>query len=103
MRDPKKALVLVLMVSAGLADDSAHSEIKSLYDARRWAELYRAVQGHQAPALYRGAVTAVFGDDRRAEPILRSVISSAPHSEEAYEAYEWLATSTSATGSTDGS
>jgi len=91
MRAPKKAFVLVLMVSAVLADDSAHSEIKTLYDARRWAELYRAVQGHQAPALYRGAVAAVFGDDLRAEPILRSVISSAPHSEEAYEAYEWLA------------
>jgi predicted aspartyl protease len=91
MRDPKKALVLVLMVSTLLADDSAQPEIKSLYDARRWAELYRAVQGRQAPALYRGAVAAVFGDDRRAESILRSVISSAPHSKEAYEAYEWLA------------
>ena len=91
MRDPKRAFILILIVSAAIADDSAHSEFKSLYDARRWAELYRAVQGRQAPALYRGAVAAVFGDDRRAKPILRSVISSAPHSEEAYEAHEWLA------------
>jgi predicted aspartyl protease len=90
MRAPK-AFVVFLMASAMLAGDSSHSEIKSLYDARRWAELYRAIQGRPAPALYRGAVAATFGDDRRAEPILRSVISSAPHSDEAYEAYEWLA------------
>jgi hypothetical protein len=33
----------------------------------------------------------VFNDDRRAEHLLQSVITSAPRSEEAYEAYEWLA------------
>jgi hypothetical protein len=46
---------------------------------------------NSAPALFRGVVAAVFGDGRRAEPILRSVIASAPRSEEAYDACEWLA------------
>ena len=39
---------------------------------------------------FRGVVAAVFGDDARAEHLLRSVIASVPHSEQAYDAYEWL-------------
>lgn len=91
MRGAEAVCVLLLIVPAAIADESARSGIQSLYDARRWTELYRALQSHKGPALYRGAVAAVFGDGRRAEPLLRSVIVSAPHSEEAYQAYEWLA------------
>jgi hypothetical protein len=32
----------------------------------------------------------VFGDDRQALPLLRSVIRSTPKSPVAYEAYEWI-------------
>jgi len=67
------------------------ADLRSLYDGRRWAELYDALQSQQGPLLYRGAVAAVFNDSRRAERILKSVITSAPNSPEAYDAYEWLA------------
>jgi hypothetical protein len=66
-------------------------DLPSLYQARRWTELYDALQTHKGPALYRGVVAAVFNDDPHAERLLRSVITSAPHSDDAYEAYEWLA------------
>ena len=80
------AICVLLIASHAVADD-----LKSLYEARQWAELHESLQSHKGPALYRGAVAAVFNDDRRAERILRSVIRSAPRSEDAYEAYEWLA------------
>jgi len=38
----------------------------------------------------RGVVASVFGDDLTAEGLLRSVIVSSPHSEQAYESFEWL-------------
>src|SRR5947209_1211546 len=91
MRRARAACVLLTIVPAAVADGSGSSQFKPLYDARRWAELYQALPSHNGPAFYRGVVAAVFGDDRRAEAILQSVIRSAPNSEEAYESYEWLA------------
>jgi hypothetical protein len=69
----------------------ADSRLASLYESGRWTSLLEALQGHKAPALYRGAVAAVFNQDRVAERLLRSVIASDPRSEQAYQAYEWLA------------
>ena len=66
--------------------------LKSLYETRQWVELYEALKHSKGPALYRGAVAVTFNDNpRQAERLLRSVIKSAPHSDEAYQAYEWLA------------
>ncbi len=81
---------VLLLVTAAIAEDPATSELKALYDTRRWAELHQALQSRKGPELYRGVVAAVFNDDRQAERILRSVIKAAPRSEEAYQAYEWL-------------
>src|SRR5579871_493012 len=82
------ALMIVLPAAAYPAPDA---ELRSLYEGRRWTELQVALQKHKGGALYRGVVAAVFNDDRRAERLLRSVIASAPRSDDAYEAYEWLA------------
>ena len=82
----------LLMAVPAIADGpSTDSQLKSLYESGRWTDLSEALQGHKGPALYRGAVAAVFNEDRVAERFLRSVIASGPHSEEAYQAYEWLA------------
>jgi hypothetical protein len=78
----------LVLVSAAHADGA---DLQSLYQAHQWAELRDAVRSHKVPSAYRGIVDAVYGDDRRAERILKSVIRSAPNSEEAYQAYEWLA------------
>ncbi|HVQ27953.1 MAG TPA: retropepsin-like aspartic protease, partial [Vicinamibacteria bacterium] len=53
-----------------------------------WLGLGRALDA-SGPFLYRGAVAAAF-NDARAERLLRSVIDSAPASDDAYEAYEGL-------------
>ncbi len=77
---------------AAIPASANNTDLKSLYDARRWAELYEALKHVKDPhALYRGAVAVTFNNNpHEAENILRSVIKSAPRSDEAYQAYEWL-------------
>ncbi len=76
-------------VTYASADNTA---LKSLYETQQWVELYEALKHSKGPALYRGAVAVTFNDNpRQAERLLRSVIQSAPHSDEANQAYEWLA------------
>ncbi|MGH9668081.1 MAG: hypothetical protein ACRD9L_26990, partial [Bryobacteraceae bacterium] len=82
--------MLIVLPAIGEAQP-ADAGLKSLYRARRWAELHEALKAPGGPVLYRGVVAAVFNDDRLAEHLLHSVITSAPRSDEAYEAYEWLA------------
>jgi hypothetical protein len=83
----KGICILLLTVRLAGAD---RAEFKSLYQAHQWAELRDAVRSQKSPPVYRGIVAAVYGDDRRAEPILKGVIAAEPRSEDAYEAYEWL-------------
>ncbi|MGO9257793.1 MAG: retroviral-like aspartic protease family protein [Bryobacteraceae bacterium] len=83
-------LLSIILPAIG-AGQPVDADLKSLYGARRWTELHEALKAHRGSALYRGVVAAVFNDDRRAEHLLQSVITSAPSSDEAYEAYEWLA------------
>ena len=86
-----RVVYLLLIAWPAIGDGQpADVDLKSLYASRRWTELREALKTHRAPALYRGVVAAVFNDDRRAERLLQSVITSAPRSHEAYEAYEWL-------------
>jgi hypothetical protein len=86
--------IVLGMAGVALAQSAAQpagdSELKALYDRRQWTDLYRAVQIRKDAKFYQGVVAAVFGRDRDAEPLLRSVIRSAPVSREAYESYEWL-------------
>src|SRR5437879_1326613 len=70
---------------------AGQSDLKALYESRKWAELYTATRPTPGNKLYRGAASIVFNQNpREAEAALRSVIQSAPRSEEAYDAYEWL-------------
>jgi hypothetical protein len=91
MRCARLACILSIVLPVIADAQSAGAGLKSLYVARQWTELREALKEHRGPALYRGVVAAVFNDDRGAEHLLQSVIVSAPRSDEAYEAYEWLA------------
>src|SRR5260370_27934522 len=67
------------------------SDLKTLYDAHKWSELNDRLQKTKGMPLYRGAIGVTFNQDpQRSERFLLSVISSAPHSPEAYDASEWL-------------
>jgi hypothetical protein len=79
-----------LIVPSAIAAPAEANEPGALYAGRRWTELYKAVQSSKDQVFFRGVAAAVFGDDARAERLLRSVIVSSPHSEQAYDAYEWL-------------
>jgi predicted aspartyl protease len=83
--------ILAVLTLVSVGGERPSSELNTLYKERRWAELNRALESRQAPALYRGATATVFNDANRAERILQSVIRSAPYSDGAYQAYEWLA------------
>lgn len=69
-----------------LAQAPAGSDYKALFAARDWTALEHA----QAP-FYRAAFSVAFNQDPGgAEKLLRAVIKAAPHSEDAYQAYEQL-------------
>ncbi len=81
----------ILAASLAFAEESGSAGLKSLYEAQRWAELHDALGKVKGNDLYRGAVGVIFNQDpRRTENLLLSVIKSAPRSEGAYQAYEWL-------------
>ena len=87
----KTAIAVLLATLASSAMASAQTDLKSLYESRNWAELHAATRTAKRNGLYRGAIAVVFNQNSRdAEVALRSVIKSAPRSQEAYEAYEWL-------------
>lgn len=82
--------VLTAIVSGGFGQGA--SDTKALYDAHKWQDLYSLIENtSNAPPLYRGAVGVAFNHDpKKSERLLLSVISASPHSQEAYEASEWL-------------
>ena len=67
-------------------------QVKALFAAKNWPELQRALaQSKGSSPLYRAAFAIAFNQDsKRSEIGLRAVIKAAPHSEDAYEAYERL-------------
>lgn len=81
---------IVTFLSRGFTQEAA--DLKSLYDAHKWRDLYIRVQStSNARPLYRGAMDVVFNQDPgQAERLLLSVLRTDPHSPEAYEASEWL-------------
>jgi hypothetical protein len=70
------------------------SDLKVLYDAHKWNDLYSRVQAtSNAPPLYRGAMGVAFNQDpEESERLLLSIINGNPRSPQAYDASEWLST-----------
>ena len=67
------------------------TNLKSLYDSRQWFELRNAVVKGGASEFYQGAVACVFNDLRLCEKKLRTVVKSAPRSDEAFRSHDLLA------------
>jgi len=74
------------------AQRSPPPDLKALYDSAKWKELEETLGKTKGNDFYRGALGVTFNQGpRNAESHLRAVIKGAPKSQEAYEAYEWLA------------
>src|SRR5690348_15162429 len=90
MEGMRRVTVVVTLFSILAIETTAQSNLKSLYDSRKWAELYVATRKAKGNGLYRCAVAVVFNRRRDAEVAFRSMIKSAPRSQETFEAYEWM-------------
>ncbi len=86
------ALIFVGILSGALSSQAqGDRELKWLYEARRWAELYDRLQLTDGSPLYRGAAGITFHHNLpESERLLLSLIKARPTSTEAYEALEWL-------------
>ena len=67
--------VLVFLVIATAGDKPT---LKQLYDQHRWFELRDAIQDHDAPPLYRGAVASAFNHAKEAEKYFNEAIKPDP-------------------------
>jgi predicted aspartyl protease len=85
------ALATCLLHSRAFSQ-SSDGGLKSLYERHHWFALRDATTRSDAPAFYRAAVEAAFEERTPAEKDLSSIIAGAPHSTDAYEAQELLAT-----------
>lgn len=81
------ACALILVAVAAVADQT---DLKSLYDEHRWFELRDAIQGQNAPPLYKGAGASAFNDTKAAEKYLNEVIRLSPNSATASDARDML-------------
>ncbi len=91
LRDVNGAVLIVVLVLAGLAGAGESPALKPLYDQHRWFELREAIQRQEAPTLYKGAVASAFNDAKAAEKYLSQTIQLEPNSDDAEDAHERLA------------
>jgi predicted aspartyl protease len=66
--------------------------LKTLYERHQWFALRDAIAQGDAPLFYHAAVEAAFDEIEPAGRDLGKVILQSPHSEDAYEAHQLLAT-----------
>ena len=84
-------LLGILVITLGCLQRAVRGDLKALYEAQRWPELYDTLGRTPGNDFYRGAVAVTFHQDaQRAESYLTSTITAAPKSDEAYQAYRWL-------------
>jgi predicted aspartyl protease len=84
--------ILVGSATCALCQNTAVPELKSLYESHQWFALRDESKPVPLPPFYHGAVDAAFNDLPSAQKYLEAVITSSPHSSDAYEAHELLAT-----------
>src|SRR3569833_3105443 len=88
---PGILICCIAFFAVALCETQTTSDLKSLYEAHDWTNLNDRLQKVRGFPLYRAAIGTTFNQDpQHSERLLLSVISAAPHSAEAYEAYEWL-------------
>ena len=86
-----KATLVGVLIYAGLAMAGESPALKALYDQHRWFELREAINGREAPPLYKGAISAAFNDTKAAEKYLNQTAKLEPNSINAEDAHEILA------------
>lgn len=86
-------LVVIVIGIAGYAPSQSISapELKKLYESHRWFALRDATKASPDSLFFQGAVDAAFNNLHSARKHLTAVITSSPHSADAYEAHELLA------------
>jgi predicted aspartyl protease len=82
---------LCLLQPLSISQESGDS-LKKLYEEHHWFALRDATLQADAPPFYRAAVEAAFDEVEPAEKDLGQLIVQSPHSADAYEARELLAT-----------
>ena len=87
----RAGLILWVLPAVCLAAGQRDAGLKSLFENRQWFELRDAVEGADAPAFYRVAVSCAFGNVRRAESFFQDVVRSDARSAESFEAHGLLA------------
>jgi hypothetical protein len=70
---------------------SEQPTLKQLYDQHRFFELRDAIQDHDVPALYRGAVASAFHKVKETEKYLNEAIKLDPKGDDAADARDMLA------------
>ena len=87
------AVLLPLFLLQPLAvSQTSNANLKTLYEGHHWFALRDAIVQGDAPTFYRAAVEAAFDQLRPAEQALKQIIVQQPHSADAYEARQLLAT-----------
>ncbi len=86
------AVILFLSAALGLAawQDDSTAEWRAIYDVHDWFQLRDAIQGKDAPPLYRGAVAAAFNRMDEAAEALHPLINGSTTSKDADDADDWL-------------
>ncbi|MCU1322449.1 MAG: hypothetical protein JWM43_2098 [Acidobacteriaceae bacterium] len=85
----RAAALLVGLICSIAFGQSTPADLKTLADAHRWVELRGAAAKDEHAKFFRGVAAAAFNEPQ-AESLFKSVIRDDPHSEEAYQAYDWL-------------
>lgn len=91
MREALLFLSGLLPVSACFAQSVPASQLQVLYESHQWFALRDATSDGKAPIFYRAATEAAFNRIGPAQKHLNLIIKTAPHSDNAYEAHELLA------------
>jgi Aspartyl protease len=86
------AITLAAYLLQSVAHSQASENLKTLYEKHHWFALRDVVAQGTAPAFYRAAVEASFDQVKASGTDLGKIIIEAPHSADAYEAHELLAT-----------
>ena len=86
------ATVVVCLFQPFTLSQVSDGTLKTLYEGHQWFALRDAIAQGDAPTFYHAAVEAAFDEIEPAEKDLGQVIVQSPHSADAYEAHQLLAT-----------
>jgi tetratricopeptide (TPR) repeat protein len=92
LEDPNmiKTILAGVLVFLAIVTAGDKPTLKQLCDQHRWFELRDAIQDHDAPPLYRGAVASAFNHAKEAEKYFNETIKLDPKPDSASDARDML-------------